>query len=250
MAQILRPQREELGTIWERAHPGDCVQVDALSSVFDSVEEVLAFAARLDAAQVGFRSLAEGVDTTGGQGDLFFRLCAGLGALGPAPERRRAGIEKAKEEGRYKGRKPIQVDGALFDAITARWEAGEISARETMRQLELKPNTFYRRVKERKEDKMKEIKEAGREIRSELREEARKSREELSALRRQVREEAREVKKAAGERLDAHEVEREIRRSRAQAEAERHDEVRQMHRTVAEEARAMKELLEETRQDG
>lgn len=60
--------------------------------------------------------------------------------------RQRQGIELAKAQGKYKGRKPIEVEN--FAEIYSRWKSGEISGREAMRQANLKPNTWYRRVKE------------------------------------------------------------------------------------------------------
>ena len=65
-------------------------------------------------------------------------------------ERQREGIEIAKAEGKYKGRKPVAVDEAKFRAVCARWRAGEITATAAMRAMGLKPNTFYRRVKKMK----------------------------------------------------------------------------------------------------
>ena len=57
-----------------------------------------------------------------------------------------------KEDGKAKGRKPIEVDEERFDSILERWKNGEITARQAMAELDLKPNTFYRRVKERMPD--------------------------------------------------------------------------------------------------
>ena len=61
-------------------------------------------------------------------------------------ERQHEGIEIAKAEGKYKGRKPVAVDEAKFRAVCARWRAGEITATAAMQEVGLKPNTFYRRV--------------------------------------------------------------------------------------------------------
>lgn len=62
--------------------------------------------------------------------------------------RQRQGIELAKSQGKYKGRKPIAVDN--FEEIYTRWKSGEFTARKAMEMLGngIKPNTFYRRVKE------------------------------------------------------------------------------------------------------
>jgi DNA invertase Pin-like site-specific DNA recombinase len=63
-------------------------------------------------------------------------------------ERQREGIEIAKAEGKYKGRKPISINEAKFRTVCTRWRTGEITATAAMREVGLKPNTFYRRVKE------------------------------------------------------------------------------------------------------
>lgn len=59
-----------------------------------------------------------------------------------------AGIEKAKQTGKYKGKPPIEINWDLFKQLYPIWQRKEITATNMMKQLELKPNTFYRRVKE------------------------------------------------------------------------------------------------------
>ena len=51
----------------------------------------------------------------------------------------------AKEQGKYKGRKPI--DAPEFEQVTARWKSGAITAAEAMRTLHMTKTTFYRRAK-------------------------------------------------------------------------------------------------------
>ena len=60
--------------------------------------------------------------------------------------RQRQGIEIAKALGKYKGRKPIETEN--FASVYCEWKNGGITARKAMEMLHLKPNTFYRRVKE------------------------------------------------------------------------------------------------------
>ncbi len=60
--------------------------------------------------------------------------------------RQREGIEIAKAEGKYKGRKPIVIDN--FAEIYDEWKTGEITAKTAMERLSIKPNTFYRRVRQ------------------------------------------------------------------------------------------------------
>ena len=63
-------------------------------------------------------------------------------------EQQREGIEIAKAAGKYKVRKPVEIDEVKFRDVCTRWRAGEITATDAMEEVGLKPNTFYRRVKE------------------------------------------------------------------------------------------------------
>ena len=61
-------------------------------------------------------------------------------------KRQAEGIAIAKAQGKYKGRKPISIEKKLFIYVYNNWKSGSITARQAMQQLNLKPNTFYRRV--------------------------------------------------------------------------------------------------------
>ena len=135
-----------------------------------------------------------------------------------------------------KGRKPIALDEDLFDQVVRRWQSGEITARAAMQELDLKPNTFYRRVKERY-DNMDELKK-------ELKEAAKAEKKELKELKKQVKAEAREVKEAvkdkAEETISAHKMEKEIRKEKISAKIDYKKEVDDLRKTVEAEAEAIK----------
>ena len=97
-----------------------------------------------------FVSLKENIDTTTPQGRFMLTVFGALAELERENilERQREGIEVAKSEGKYKGRKPIDYDEAQMKALCKKWRTGEITATAAMKALGLKPNTFYRRVKE------------------------------------------------------------------------------------------------------
>lgn len=143
-----------------------------------------------------------------------------------------------------KGRKPIALDDDLFDRVVRRWQSGEITARAAMQELDLKPNTFYRRVKERYEDMD--------ELRKEIKKAAKEEKRELKELKKQVKAEAREVKEAvkdkAEETISAHKMEKEIRREKSAAEHDHKKEVEELRKTVEAEVEAIKagEKAEET----
>lgn len=61
-------------------------------------------------------------------------------------KRQMEGLEIARQQGKYRGRKPVQIEEKAFLDKYARWRKGEITAAEAMRLLGVKANTFYRRV--------------------------------------------------------------------------------------------------------
>ncbi|MBR0040264.1 MAG: recombinase family protein [Oscillospiraceae bacterium] len=243
MGTVHLNDRDDLRSALARLAPGDCVEADSLSVLADNARGLLAALIRIDDCGADFVSLREGIDTRGGQGQSFFALCRALNES-ELSARRRDGVERAKEEGRYKGRKPIAVDEGLFDSVVALWQSGQITAREAMARLDLKPNTFYRRIKEMEDLKMKDYKKVQQEIKEEIKEAAKQSRKDLDELKKQVKAEAKEVKKAADEKLELHDVEREMRHDRIRAEVEQRDAVRQMKKDVEAEAKELKKLME------
>ena len=62
--------------------------------------------------------------------------------------RQREGIEAAKREGKYTGRKPVTVDKYRFAELLGEVRRGERTNQYVMDQLGLKRNTYYNLVKE------------------------------------------------------------------------------------------------------
>ena len=71
---------------------------------------------------VEFVGLKENIDTTTPHGRFMLIVFGALAELERENilERQREGIEIAKAEGKYKGRKPVAVDEAKFRAVCAR----------------------------------------------------------------------------------------------------------------------------------
>jgi len=62
--------------------------------------------------------------------------------------RQAEGIAIAKAAGKYKGRKPIEIDPAAFEEAYSHVASGEWTSRHAMKVLGLKTNTYYRFVNE------------------------------------------------------------------------------------------------------
>ena len=127
---------------------GDCMVVERFSGAAKDGASFLALMEQLDERGIRFRSVEENFDTGSEQGRFALDILKKIAQLDERKEKQ----PEAKEDSHGKGRKPIEVDEEMFDSILERWKNGEITARQAMAELDLKPNTFYRRVKERMPD--------------------------------------------------------------------------------------------------
>ena len=141
--------RKEFKEMMAFVRNGDTLIVESISRIARNTRDLLTIIANLTEKGVEFVSLKENIDTTTPHGRFMLTVFGALAELERENilERQREGIEIAKAEGKYKGRKPVTIDEAKFRAVCARWRAGEITATAAMKEVGLKPNTFYRRVK-------------------------------------------------------------------------------------------------------
>lgn len=142
--------RPQLKKMLEYVREGDTVIVTEYSRLARSTSDLLSIVDRLTGKGVQLVSLKEKLDTSTPQGKLMLTMFAGLAEFERAVilERQREGIAIAKAQGKYKGRMPIPFDTERFKSECAKWRRGEQTAVMTMKKLDMKPNRFYRKVKE------------------------------------------------------------------------------------------------------
>jgi DNA invertase Pin-like site-specific DNA recombinase len=142
-----RPQLQEMLSFCRR---GDTVITESISRIARNTRDLLSIVDDLTQKKVEFVSLKEGIDTTTPHGRFMLTVFAAMAELERESilQRQREGIEIAKAEGKYKGRKPIDIDEKAFREICKKWRAGTITGVEAAKLAGLKKNTFYRRVKE------------------------------------------------------------------------------------------------------
>lgn len=128
----------------------DIVIVESISRIARNTKDLLSIVSELAEKEVEFVSLKENIDTTTPQGRFMLTVFGALAELERENilERQREGIEIAKSKGKYKGRKPLSINEEQFKTVCKRWRDGEITATAAMKEVGLKSNTFYRRVKE------------------------------------------------------------------------------------------------------
>ena len=140
--------RPELQKMMEYVRKGDTVIVESISRLARNTRDLLELVERLTAKGVEFVSRKEAIDTTTPTGKFMLTVFGAVAELEREYilQRQREGIAIAKEQGKYKGRKPI--DAPEFEQVTAKWKSGAITATEAMRTLPMTKTTFYRKVRQ------------------------------------------------------------------------------------------------------
>ncbi|GAA4226422.1 DNA invertase Pin-like site-specific DNA recombinase [Sagittula marina] len=101
-------KRPELDKILEQLRRGDIVLVTKYDRLARSLTDLLDIVAQIEAAEAGFRSLAEDIDTTTPAGRLIFHVFASIAQFERERIRERTmeGLEAARKKGRIGGRPP------------------------------------------------------------------------------------------------------------------------------------------------
>jgi len=128
---------------------GDTLIIESYSRLARSTKDLLNIFEELNSKGVNIISDKENIDTTTAHGRLMFTLFAGLAEFERTCmlERQAEGIAEAKKAGKYHGRKPIEVNAELFKKTYDEWKRREIRTEDALKILNLKKDTFYRRIK-------------------------------------------------------------------------------------------------------
>lgn len=143
-------EREQLKLMLQFVREGDVVIVESISRIARNTKDLLSITETIQSKGAEFLSLKESIDTSTPQGKFMMTVFGALAELERECilQRTREGIAIAKEQNKYKGKPKMKIDEASFRKEVKRWRDGLQTATEAMRALNLKPNTFYRRVKE------------------------------------------------------------------------------------------------------
>lgn len=140
--------RPELTRMMAFVRQGDTVVVESISRFARNTKDLLEMVELLTTKGVEFVSKKEAIDTTTPSGKFMLTIFGAVAELERAYilQRQKEGIAIAKAQGVYKGRKPLERPE--FAAVVSLWRSGAFTAAEAMKRLEMKPSTFYRKVKE------------------------------------------------------------------------------------------------------
>ena len=139
--------RPELKKMMEYVRRGDTVIVESISRFTRNTRDLLELVEKLSAKGVEFVSKKETIDTTTPTGKFMLTVFGAVAELEREYilQRQREGVAIAKDNGVYKGRKPIQPPE--LEKVMVKRRRGEITAAEAMRQMGMSKSAFYRKVK-------------------------------------------------------------------------------------------------------
>ena len=142
--------RPQLKTMLDYVREGDTLYVESISRLGRSTRDLLNIIDTLTDKGVTLVSHKENIDTDTPTGKFMLTVFAALSQLEreQLKQRQREGIEIAKAQGKYTGRKPIPIDWEKFGRLYGEWKAKNITGRDFMRRMGLTANTFYRRIRE------------------------------------------------------------------------------------------------------
>jgi DNA invertase Pin-like site-specific DNA recombinase len=137
--------RPEFTKALDRLEAGDTLIVWKLDRLGRNTKNVLEVIEDLTARGVGFRSLTEGLDTTGPMGKAMITIMAAFAELERSTmlERTRAGLDAAKAKGKVGGR-PSVIDSKKLATIKKLAASGDHTRKEIADMVKVSPATLYR----------------------------------------------------------------------------------------------------------
>ena len=143
-------ERAELKRLLAFCRKGDTIYCESISRIARNTKDLLNIIEQLNQKQVEFVSLKENIDTTTPQGKFMLTVFGALAELERECilQRQAEGIAIAKEQGKYKGRKPKDIDKAEFVRLCKEWRQGQRTAVSIQKKFGRTAQTFYRWVKE------------------------------------------------------------------------------------------------------
>ena len=143
-----RTGRPQLEAMMDFVREGDVVIVESISRFARSTRDLLTLVEQLTGKGVGFVSQKESIDTNTPQGKFMLTVFGAMAELEREQtlQRQREGIAAAKAAGKYKGRKPIEIEDSLVKSVHDQWYKREITTSHAVKLLNVSSRTFYRRM--------------------------------------------------------------------------------------------------------
>lgn len=141
--------RPEFKNMMDYVREGDTIYIKDFSRLSRSTSDLLNIIETLEKRKITLISLKENIDTSTPTGKLMLTMIGAINEFERTNllERQKEGIEIAKKQGKYKGRKAIEKP-ENWEQVYILYLKKEITALDAMKKLNLKKNIFYKFAKE------------------------------------------------------------------------------------------------------
>lgn len=142
--------RAELQNMLDFAREGDTIYIHDLSRLARSTKDLLEIVDTLNNKGVQLVSNKENIDTNTPTGKLMLTMIGAIAEFERTNmlERQREGIAIAKAEGKYKGRKAIEIESTTFTREYERYMRREITKSELAKVLKVSRPTLDKMIRE------------------------------------------------------------------------------------------------------
>lgn len=140
--------RKAIHEMVDYAREGDCIYIMDLSRLARNLKDLLDIIEILENKGVTFVSCKEALDTATPSGKLMLSMLGAIYEFERAiiRERQAEGINLAKQQGKYLGRRKVPKP-ENWDEVIGQYLNRKITAKAAMEQLKLKQNKFYQFLK-------------------------------------------------------------------------------------------------------
>ena len=142
---------ESVKSLPDNLQPSDCVAIKGLQSIATTPHQLRKNLLQILRSGAAIWDEAEGRHLSEAEGSLLLNLLMLQESMENKQNKKRhqAGVDRAKSDGKYVGRKKIAVDKNLFRQVAEDFRAHKVSEEEAMSRTGIASrSTFYRRLKE------------------------------------------------------------------------------------------------------
>lgn len=145
--------RPQLQAMLDYVREGDTIYIHDFSRLARSTKDLLEIVEYLQANKINLVSNKENLDSSTPTGKLMLTMIAAINEFERQNllERQKEGIAIAKENGKYKGRKAIEIEDKLFEEEYQKYMSREITKTELAKRLNVSRPTLDKMIKEREE---------------------------------------------------------------------------------------------------
>ena len=142
--------RPKLQEMLEFVREGDKVYIHDFSRLARSTKDLLEIVELLKEKKVELISNKEQLDSSTAVGKLMLTMLSAIYEFERVNllERQREGIQIAKEQNKYKGRKEIQIEEDTFNKLLERYKTREINKSQMAKELNISRPTLDKLLKE------------------------------------------------------------------------------------------------------